>query len=46
MNMKKTFLSCFIMSVIFIGFTCSKAPIVYPDAQNRIVLGEFFTHDM
>jgi hypothetical protein len=51
MSMKKTTLTCFILAMIFMGPTCSKAPIPYippdnPDAQERIVLGEFFTHDM
>jgi len=50
MNMKTTFLTCFMMAAIFTGLSCSKAPIPYvppenPDAQERIVLAEFFTQD-
>jgi len=51
MSMKITFFACFALATIFMGLTCSKAPSPYippdnPDAQERIVLGEFFTHDM
>jgi hypothetical protein len=45
MNMKKIIPACFIMAMIFGGLTCSKAPII-PQASNRVVLGELFTHDM
>jgi hypothetical protein len=46
MNMKKTTLSCLIIFMILLAMTCSKAPGPFPQASNRIVVGEFFTHDM
>jgi len=45
MIMRTTKLSCFILVMIFMVLECSKAPII-PQASNRVVLGEFFTHDM
>jgi hypothetical protein len=51
MSMIKSISACFILATIFMSLMCSKAPIPYippdnPDAQERIVLGEFFTQDM
>lgn len=45
MNMKKTKLACFILATIFMSLVCSKAPGPFPQADNRVVLGEFFTTD-
>ncbi len=43
MNPKKMIL--FIIFTLLAGVFCSKAPVI-PQASNRVVLGEFFTHDM
>ncbi len=43
MNPKK--LTLFIIMIILAGVFCSKAPVI-PQASNRVVLGEYFTHDM
>jgi len=43
MNPKK--LLRFALLISLAGMFCSKAPVI-PQASNRVVLGEFFTHDM
>jgi hypothetical protein len=43
MNPKK--LALFIIIVLLAVVFCSKAPVI-PQASNRVVLGEYFTHDM
>jgi len=46
MSMKIMKLACFFLAIVFVGLSCSKAPGPFPQTDNRIVLGEFFTTDM